>query len=131
MYSNSDVINSNFRHLKSAVSFGPQIVEKDIEGKLTTCYGYSVTLDTENVSYINDIKKVESVRVDDYDLHQCEFDDQGNPIFLPIVGLEFSFSAKLLDGQFSEMVDSIRTEFQQFAEYQEADKTLIFIDFKI
>ena len=59
---------------------------------------------------------------------QCELDDEGLPIFQPIIGLEFSFSTKLLDERFVLVANSIKSKFEGFAEFYEVDKSLIFID---
>ena len=128
IFAHADKIDSHFSGLESVFSYGPQIFDKIFNGQATTCYCYSVTFDTENVNFKKDLQRAESVKFDNLTLHQCELDNEGHPVLQPITGLEFSFSAKLLDEGFLRIVSSIKTEFKKFAEFQEVDKSIIFID---
>ena len=128
IFNNAETIDSKFSCLKSVFSYGPQIFDKNFNGRATTCFCYTVTFDTEHVNFKKDVKKTESVKLDDFTLHQCEIDEEGLPIFQPIIGLEFTFSTTLLDERFLQVADLIRSEFKCFAEFYEVDKSLVFID---
>ena len=128
IFNNAEAIGSKFSALKSVISHGPQIFDKNFNGQTTTCYCYNVTLDCEHVNFAKDLRRATSVKLDNLSLHQCELDKEGQPVLHPITGLEFTFSAQLLDEQFLGIASSIKAEFQSFAEFYEVDKSLIFID---
>ena len=128
IFAHAGKIDKNFSGLESVFSYGPQIFDKIFNGQATTCHCYAVTFDTEHVNFKKDLERAESVKFDNLTLHQCDLDNEGQPVLQPITGLEFSFSAKLLDGGFLGIVNSIKAEFKDFAEFHEVDKSIIFID---
>ena len=128
VFANAGAIDSKFSGLKSVISYGPQIFDRSFNGQATTCFCYAVTFDSEHVNFKKDLRKAETIKFDNLTLHQCELDDKGQPVLQSITGLEFSFSAKLMDEQFLEIAHSIKAEFRHFAKFYEVDKSLIFID---
>ena len=128
IFNNAERIDFNFINLKSVISLGPQIFDKTINGKSTTCFCYAVTFDSEHIDFNHDVKKTELVKFDNVTLQKCDLDNKGQPVLKSITGLEFEFSAKLLDERFLGIVESIKSKFRDFAEYFEDEKSLIFID---
>ena len=128
IFANAGAIGSNFSGLKSVISHGPQIFDRSLNGQTTTCFCYAVTFDSEHVNFRKDLRKAETVKLDNLTLHQCKLDNEGQPVLQSLTGLEFSFSAELLDERFLEVASSIKAEFKNFAKFYEVDKSLIFID---
>ena len=128
IFVNAEAIDSNFSNLKSVISYGPQIFDRSFNGQATTCFCYAVTFDSEHVNFKKDLRKAETIKFDNLTLQQCELDNKGQPVLQSITGLEFSFSAKLLDEQFLEIANSVKAKFKNFAKFYEVDKSLIFID---